>query len=175
MQHNPVQPRDHRSVSAARPTLVEAGNKITYCCRDRSAIPRPISLICSHSRARKIRLVPCWPRTSFRPAGWTQSSRTRSIIRSSFAERKWLASATPPNSRQPTRKFASVAGSTALNAARQTASLSSAAPVTLPDGQTLRFLVGDEKGSIHARRQLPRLCGDALRSVHPRLANSCGS
>ena len=46
---------------------------------------------------------------------------------------------------------------------------------TFPDGQTLRFLVGDEKGSIHAGRHLPRLCGDALRSVHPCLDNSCGS
>ena len=31
--------------------------------------------------------------------------------------------------------------------ARRTASRSSAAPVTLPDGQTLRFIVGDEKGA----------------------------
>ena len=121
--------------------------------RDRSAIPRPISLICSHSRARKIRRVPCSPRTSFRRAGSMQSSRTRSIIRSSFVARKWPASATPPNSRQPTRKYASVAGSTHLNAARRTASPSSAVPAPCPMARPFASWSATKKG--HPRPTAP--------------------
>jgi hypothetical protein len=57
----------------------------------------------------------------------------RSTIRSSSAARKWLASATLPNSRQPI----GAAGGKPVQ--RGTC--------TLPDGQTLRFLVNDEKGA----------------------------
>ena len=62
-----------------------------------------------------------------------------------------------------------------LNAARRTASQSSAAPARFPDGQTLRLPGRRRKRGVHARRQLPRFRGDALRSVHPCLANSGGS
>ena len=48
---------------------------------------------------------------------------------------------------EPTRKFASAAGSTPSNAARRTGKPVQRGTCTLPDGQTLRFLVNDENGA----------------------------
>ena len=115
--------------------------------RGRSATRQPTSPTCSRSRARKIRRVRSWPRTSFRPAARTRSSPMRSVTRSSFAARKWRVSATRPNSRRATRRYGFPAGSACSSMVAAGQKPIQRGTCTLPDGQTLRFVVNDEKGA----------------------------
>src|SRR6516164_10062657 len=85
--------------------------------RDKLAILRRISLICSHSRVRKIPPGQFWRRTFSRPVGRTQFSPTQSPIRSWFVAQRSRVSATTPNSRRATPRFALALDSILLNKA----------------------------------------------------------